>query len=158
MWQHRCPFAPARYQTRPNPVSHVTDYGWSNAKTDVCFVLEAIVTSWTCVHCVHRVGVACTLTTGGRKQVQKIEKAIIGKKPFLIRFCREEVVIMPVADLPTLYVRDLKALAATKLIIGAVGWNPDADAQSLNDLSEYENLSVVRLADQLWPKAVTRLP
>ena len=50
-----------------------------DAKTDVCFVLNAVVTSWTCVNCAHRVGVvACTLTTGGRRQVQKIKKAIIG--------------------------------------------------------------------------------
>ena len=41
-----------------------------------------------------------------------------------------------------LYVRDL-ALAAT-LIIGAVGWNSAADAQSSERFSKYEN-SVVRL-------------
>jgi hypothetical protein len=49
-----------------------------DAKTNVCFVLRAIIRSWTCVNCAHRVAVASTLTTGGRKQVQKIKKAIIG--------------------------------------------------------------------------------
>ena len=45
-----------------------------HAKANVCFVLKAIITSWTCVNCAHRVGVSSTLITGGRNQAQKKSK------------------------------------------------------------------------------------
>ena len=45
-----------------------------DAKTNVCLVLKAIITSWTCVNCAHSLTAASTVITGGPNQVQKIKK------------------------------------------------------------------------------------
>ena len=53
-----------------------------HAKANVCFVLKAIITSWTCVNCAHRVVCFVHSDYGGPKpSSEKIKKAIIGK-PF----------------------------------------------------------------------------
>jgi hypothetical protein len=45
-----------------------------DAKTNVCFVLRAIITSWTCVNCAHRVKAASTLIRGAETKFRKSKK------------------------------------------------------------------------------------
>src|SRR5262249_34974968 len=52
-----------------------------DANANVCFVLKAIITSWTCVNCAHNIGGSATLLRGAEIDLRKNQKSNHGQ-PF----------------------------------------------------------------------------